>query len=126
MTVPSGASTGNVIVRVSGANSNGVPFTEVLDVAKAQIEGFELSSIFALSRDWQLTLNYAYIDAHYTSWPGTTINDITGAVEPLINSPYAGTPKHQGSLGVRYTLPLPESVGKLSALLEYYRQSSDQ
>jgi iron complex outermembrane receptor protein len=108
------------------SEGNGVPFTEVLDVAKAQIEGFELSSIFELSHDWQLTLNYSFIDAYFTSWPGTTINDVTGAVEPLINSPYAGTPKHQGSLGVRYTLPLADSVGKLSALLEYYRQSSDQ
>jgi iron complex outermembrane receptor protein len=105
---------------------NGVPFTEVIDVARAQIQGFELSSIFELSRNWQLTLNYSYIDAYYTSWPGTTINDITGAVEPLINSPYSGTPKHQGSLGVRYSLPLAQSLGNLSALLEYYRQSTEQ
>jgi iron complex outermembrane receptor protein len=109
------------------AQNNGVPFTEVIDAAKAQIEGFELSSIFELSRNWQITFNYSYIDAYYTSWPGTTINDITGAVEPLINSPYAGTPKHQGTLGIRYSLPLPQSLGdSFSALVEYYRQSSEQ
>jgi iron complex outermembrane receptor protein len=105
---------------------NGVPFTEVIDVAKAQIEGFELSSLFEVSRNWELTFNYSYIDAYYTSWPGTTINDITGAIEPLINSPYSGTPRHQGSLGIRYSLPLASSLGNLSALVQYYRQGDEQ
>lgn len=105
---------------------NGVPFTEVIDAAKAQIEGLELSTIFQLSRNWQINFNYAYIEAYYTSWPGTTINDITGAVEPLIESPYADTPKHQGTLDLRYSLPLAPSLGSLSALIEYYRQSAEQ
>jgi iron complex outermembrane receptor protein len=108
------------------AQGAGVPFTETIDAAKAQIEGLEVSALAQLSHSWQLTLNYSYIDAYYTSWPGTTINDITGAVEQLVNSPYSGTPKHQGSLGVRYKLPLPQSLGDVSALVQYYRQSDEQ
>jgi iron complex outermembrane receptor protein len=108
------------------AQGNGVPYTETNNIAKAQIEGFELSAIYELSRNWQLSLNYSFINPYYTSWPGTTTNVITGQVLPLIDSPYIGTPKHQGTLSIRYELPLPASAGTVTALAEYYRQSSDQ
>jgi iron complex outermembrane receptor protein len=116
----------NIQRSVTLEQGNGVPYTQTSNVAKAQIEGLELSAIFEVIRNLQLTLNYSFINARYTAWPGTATDVITGQVIPLINSPYIGTPKHQGTLGIRYQLPLAESLGKLSTSVEYYRQSSDQ
>jgi iron complex outermembrane receptor protein len=101
----------------------GVPYTQTNNIAKAQIEGFELSTTYQATQNLQLSLTYSFINPRYTSWPGTTVNNITGVVEPLIESPYVGTPKHQGTLGARYDLPVAASLGLMSLYAEYYRQS---
>jgi iron complex outermembrane recepter protein len=106
------------------ATAGGVPFTQTSNIAKAEIEGLELSALLQASDRLQLSLNYSYLDAKYTEWPGTVTNIITGAVSPLVDSPYVGTPEHQATLTVRYAMPLPEAWGEISALADYYRQTS--
>src|SRR3546814_10869061 len=68
-------------------------------------------------------LNYAYTDAKYTRYPGTTI-DSAGNVRRNIDSPYVGAPKHQLTMGARFVLPLDESIGEVVLSGDYYLQSS--
>jgi iron complex outermembrane recepter protein len=105
--------------------ANGItPFTQTANIAKADIQGLELSAIFEATDRLQLSLSYSYIDAEYSEWPGFTTNLLTGAQLPLVDSPYVGTPEHQGTIAVRYTLPLPDSWGEITAGADYYRQTS--
>lgn len=101
----------------------GAVLTQIDNIAAASITGIEIENQIALSECFQVLANYAYTSARYTMWPGTTTNVITGATANLIDSPYPGTPKHQGTLGVRYTLPIDEAWGDVALYGEYYRQS---
>jgi iron complex outermembrane receptor protein len=88
------------------------------NIASAEIWGLELENTVKLTRRLQVDLTYAYIHPRYTKWPGVSPNGL-----PLIESPYPGTPEHQGTLGLRYRTPVG-ALGDLTALVEYYRQSS--
>jgi iron complex outermembrane receptor protein len=92
------------------------------NVASAEIWGAELENMVKLTDRLQLNLTYSYIHPKYTSWPGDSNGPAPGGL-PLIDSPYPGTPENQGTIGLRYSMPLSGS-GDLSALIEYYRQSS--
>jgi iron complex outermembrane receptor protein len=102
------------------------PVQQTANIAKAVIEGFELDSVMELTDHLSLSLTYAYIDPRYTQWPGVTAPGpgVVGGL-PLVNSPFPGTPRHQGTLGLRYSIPLA-SAGELTAGADYYRQSSVQ
>src|SRR5690606_10659621 len=45
------------------------------------------------------------------------------AVLPLIDSPFVGTPKNQGTISARYTLPTPAEWGEIAATADLYAQS---
>ena len=92
------------------------------NIAAAEIWGLELENAVRLSEQWQVNLTYAYIHPKYTSWPGDSNGPAPGGL-PLIDSPYPGTPEHQGTLGLRYSRPVG-AMGEIAALVEYYRQSS--
>jgi len=92
------------------------------NIASAEIWGLELENMVKLTRQWQVNLTYSYIHPKYTKWPGDSNGLAPGGI-PLIQSPYPGTPEHQGTFGVRYQTPLG-NLGDLSALVEYYLQSS--
>lgn len=106
------------------ATTGGVPFTQVNNIAKAEIQGLELSGQVQLTDRLLVGLTYSYIDAAYTEWPGLVTNIITGAQLELEDSPYVGTPEHQGTLTLRYTLPTPGEWGEMTFSADYYRQSS--
>src|SRR5690606_26428649 len=98
-------------------------FTQVNNIAAASIEGIEIENALQFGERWTLTLNYAYTRAKYNKYPGTT-TDILGNVIPNIQTPFIGTPKHQGTAGIRYLAISKPSFGDLSLSGSYYRQSS--
>jgi iron complex outermembrane receptor protein len=102
----------------------GAPTTQVNNIAKAEIFGAELTAMMMVSDRLQVSLNYSYIDPEYTEWPGTTTSVLTGETLLLEDSPYVGTPEHQGTLTVRYTVPLADEWGEVALMADYYRQSS--
>jgi iron complex outermembrane receptor protein len=95
--------------------------TQVNNLASADIEGLELENVLQLTDRLTLSFNYAYINAEYSKWPGVAL--VNGQAIPLVKSPYVGTPEHQGSIGVRYRLPVPEAIGELTAAADYFRQT---
>jgi iron complex outermembrane receptor protein len=102
----------------------GAPSTQVNNIARAEIQGLELSTQLLLTNRWQLSFTYSYIDAKYTQWPGFVTNVITGQLLPNIDSPYVGTPRNQGTLTLSYSLPTPVEWGNVKLTADYYRQSS--
>ncbi|KJS04325.1 MAG: hypothetical protein VR73_14675 [Gammaproteobacteria bacterium BRH_c0] len=112
------------IQRSENIGTQGAPTTQVNNIAKAEIQGLELSTQFLVTDRLELSLTYSYIDAQYKEWPGFVTNVITGAVLPYEDSPYTGTPENQGTIGVRYTLPTPAEWGDITLMADYYRQSS--
>src|SRR3546814_19979513 len=89
----------------------------------AEITGVEIENNVRLVEGLTAFLNYAYTDAKYTRYPGTTI-DSAGNVRRNIDSPYVGAPKHQLTMGARFVLPLAESIGEVVLYGDYYLQSS--
>jgi len=102
----------------------GAPTTQINNIAKAEIQGLELSTQILLTDRLELSLTYSYIDAEYKKWPGFVTSVITGEQLPNIDSPYGGTPENQGTIAVRYTLPTPAEWGDITLMADYYRQSS--
>ena len=104
-------------------NGAGGVFTQINNIAEAEITGLELEQQLVVSEYVQLMLNYAYTDAEYKSWPGFTPN-INGQLVANIDNPFIGVPEHQATLGVRVVLPVDQALGRVSVYGEYYRQSS--
>src|SRR5690606_38343522 len=113
----------NDIQRSQTLNIAGVPFTQTGNIAKARINGMELTAVLQATDNLLLSLNYSWIDPEYTKWPGTTTSVLTGAVLPLIDNPFVGTPKNQGTISARYTLPTPAEWGEIAATADLYAQS---
>jgi iron complex outermembrane receptor protein len=97
-------------------------FTQTNNIGAAEIKGLELENLMQVTETLTVTLNYAYIDAKYTTYPGT-IRDIAGVLHNLIETPYTGTAKHQFTLDVRYRLPVPEAWGEVFASGQLFAQS---
>lgn len=97
-------------------------YTQINNIASARIYGLEFENSVQIGDRWNVSLNYSYTDAKYTKFPGT-VTDIAGIVHQLIDSPFVGTPKHQGTLGVRYLAVQSEAVGDISLSGELYLQT---
>ncbi|MDB5686021.1 MAG: hypothetical protein JWR77_610, partial [Rhizorhabdus sp.] len=102
----------------------GAPSTQVNNIARADIQGLELSSQMLVTDRLKLALTYSYIDASYKEWPGFATNIFTGQQLPNVDSPFVGTPKHQGTISLSYSLPIPVEWGGITLGADYYRQSS--
>jgi iron complex outermembrane receptor protein len=97
-------------------------FTQTNNIGAAKIKGIELENLIQLTNRLTLTVNYGYIDAKYTNYPGTT-KDINGVFHNNIDTPYTGTAKHQLTLDARYKLPLAREIGDVFAGVQFYAQS---
>ena len=82
----------------------------------------ELESQLNIGSSWQVFLNYAYLNAKYTDYPGSTV-DILGNVNHNIDTPFVGSPKHQASLGVKYFPIQSEAIGDVSISSDLSYQS---
>lgn len=112
------------IQRTEVLSLNGTPFTQTANIAEAEIDGLELTALFQATDRLGISVNYSYIDAGYTNWPGFTTAVLTGELKPLVDSPYVGAPEHQGTLTLSYLLPTPSEWGEITAKADYYHQSS--
>lgn len=108
----------NEVLPIPGGTS---VFTQVNNIAAADIQGFEFENSLTFGR-LTLTANYAFTDAKYKTYPGT-VTDINGVVHNLIDSPFIGTPKHQGTLGLRYDAISDPDIGEISVSGDFYMQS---
>lgn len=80
----------------------------IVNAASATIEGLEVDASLVPFEGLNLSASYALTDAEYDSF----LNVATGL--PETNRPFPFLAKHRLSLGARYTLPLPETVGDVS------------
>ncbi|MDB5423998.1 MAG: hypothetical protein JWQ29_1414 [Phenylobacterium sp.] len=96
--------------------------TQTNNIGAAKLKGLELENLVQLTEALTLTVNYAYLDAKYTKYPGT-ITDIGGVVHQLIDTPYTGVAKHQFTLDARYKLPTPDEWGQVFVSGQLYAQS---
>jgi len=112
------------IQRSETLSISGVPFTQTANIAAAEIFGVELSAQYQLADRVLMSLNYSYMDAEYTKWPGTVTNILTGEVLQLKDSPYVGAPENQVTLSLQYLLPVPAEWGDINASADYFIQSS--
>jgi iron complex outermembrane recepter protein len=103
---------------------SGTPGTQVNNIAKAGIQGLELSTQLIVTDGLQLSFTYSYIDAEYKKWPGFVTNIFTREQLPNIDNPFVGTPEHQGTIGVSYSLPTPDAWGEIRLMADYYRQTA--
>jgi iron complex outermembrane recepter protein len=107
-------------------------FTQTNNIAKAEITGLEFEGVWAATERLSIGLNYSWMDAKNTKWPGTTVVNCAslcpthGQTVDLVNSPFVGAPKHQGTLGVRYKMPLGPTLGDLTGAVDYFRQTEVQ
>jgi iron complex outermembrane receptor protein len=96
--------------------------TQINNIAKAEITGFEMENQFVFSEQFQLFINYAWTDARYKDWPGETTS-VFGVTSSNEDNEYTGVAEHQGTIGARYILPMDERLGRAAFYAEYYMQS---
>ncbi|HEX4267368.1 MAG TPA: TonB-dependent receptor [Steroidobacteraceae bacterium] len=94
---------------------------------KTQVAGFELDALIDL-RSWlQAGLDYGYTDARYTdgSTHFTQVDAITGAIDNrmVILGPYGDAARNAGSVYIRVSHDLPDSLGQLAVRQDIYSQS---
>jgi iron complex outermembrane recepter protein len=101
--------------------------TFTVNADKTQVDGFELDAVIDLNSWLQAGLNYAYADARYTdgSTHFTQVDAITGAIDSriVILGPYGDAPRNTGSVYLRLTHDLPNSLGQLVVRQDVYSQS---
>lgn len=98
-----------------------------LNADKTQTDGFELDSLIDLTFWLQAGLEYAYTDARFTdgSTHFTQVDTVTGALDnhAVILGPDGNTPRNAGSVYLRVSHELPNSLGQLVVRQDLYAQS---
>jgi len=94
------------------------PTTAIANVGKSRIYGAEIEASITPVRGLNFDLNYTYLNATIRSISGITTNDpnyvaATSSIAP--GSPLALSPKNKASLTASYLLPLPQTVGSMTA-----------
>lgn len=83
------------------------------NAAKAQIRGGELEFLFLPTDGLELSGFMSYIDPKFDDYVSMTGVDLS-------DSPFARAPEKIYSLTARYTLPLPDPVGEVSLMANWY------
>ena len=121
---------------VSPANA---PGSTTLNVGKAVIQGVEIDGSIQPITGLTLSANYSYTDAEYKEFDftipagtrrgpalidcaGTSIGSAGGTAD-LSCIPMQGVAEHQGSVSVRYLLPLDATVGDIETSITYSSSS---
>lgn len=124
------------IQRTFNASVNGITTTYIVNASAAVIKGAELQGQIVFG-DWDLSANYAYADAKFTDWVGADplalirpgnarcVPPLTSAIclIDLSDNPFPNISKHQGSLTLKYHVPLDEDLGDVSVQGTVYAQS---
>ncbi len=104
--------------------SNGGFSSGINNASSLRLYGGEFELTVSPTRRLQLSANYAFIRPEYTNYSDTQV--ISGAqyIIDLRDAPLGFVPYNQYSASLSYDVPLPESVGEVSALLTLSGQSS--
>ncbi|RDE05624.1 TonB-dependent receptor [Sphingomonas aracearum] len=87
---------------------------------RSRVDGIALSAIGKITRDWQITANYTYLDSELRqsvsdtclARPGATgCNNNAAFPDPAAGSELANTPRHSGSIFTTYRLPFGLTIG---------------
>ncbi|MEI6723780.1 MAG: TonB-dependent receptor, partial [Betaproteobacteria bacterium] len=125
----------NIQRQFSGA-IGGATATYIVNASAALIKGGELQGQLVWGA-WDISSNYAFTDAKFTRWIGS---DPLALIRPgntqclpgsstsiclidLSQNPFAGVPRHSGSVTVKYHVPLSDHLGDVSASATLYAQS---
>ncbi|MEP6784517.1 MAG: TonB-dependent receptor plug domain-containing protein [Sphingomonadales bacterium] len=96
----------------------------LVNAASADYKGIEAEVTIAPTRAFNLLVSYAYTDAAYGAFLDYSRRDANNA--PTLQSgrivPF--TPKHKLNVGVNWTLPVEESIGKITASANWAYKSS--
>ncbi len=120
-------------IQIAGADFNPVSYAggaAVFNAASAKIKGVELEAVLHLSQAFELSGSYSHITSRYKAFridvdPLLSQLDCSGHITSgtidLSCVPLPYLPRDQFNIAGRYTLPLPEEVGKvvLSAVYAY-------
>jgi iron complex outermembrane receptor protein len=104
----------NTLVRDPGI----FPANVLVNAGKSRIQGIEADGSFGLFEGFRLDVAYAYLDTKLKSITFPDLGDdpnYTGLVSTaVIGGPLAYSPKNRVTVTGTYTLPLDESVGRVS------------
>src|SRR3546814_14541142 len=67
--------------------------------------------VFAFSRNFNVNINYAYLDSKFTEFPGVIVRPSTGAVVERIDTPVTGAPKQKLDVAARYVIEAGPGIG---------------
>jgi iron complex outermembrane receptor protein len=96
-----------------------VPASTITEnAASAKLYGLDLDLFVSMSKFFDVSLSYTYLHAKYDSF----LDQVQG---DLSHSRFPNTPTSQLTLTPVVHLPMPENMGKLSALASIYYQSSE-
>lgn len=123
----------------SDVSPAGAPGSTTLNVGKAVIQGVEIDGSIQPLTGLTLSANYSYTDAEYKEFDfaipagtrrGTPLIDcagtsigVAGGTADLSCIPMQGVAEHQGSVSVRYLLPLDATVGDIETSITYSSSS---
>ena len=124
-------------VLLSGTTTTGEFASYTTNAANAELTGFELSGAIIPIEGLEISFAYNYNDSKYKNWdggdpfslaqPGDAIcgpvSTPTTCVLDLSSNPFARMPEHQGHVTVAYSLPLDETLGRVTLSANLYAQS---
>lgn len=91
--------------------------TLLVNIGESRVSGIDIDGIVQFDR--RLSFNYAV----NFLWPETTNFDAPAAIAPFVSEdkiPFNNTAKQTFTAGVRYELPVPESIGEIVFNADYY------
>ncbi len=104
------------------AAARGVPSTVgILNAGKTRIYGVEVDATISPVDGLSLTANYAYLNSKIQEIVIPTFNDPNYSLisTSLVGDPLAFVPKHKLAVSGSYTLPLDESLGRVTLSATY-------
>jgi iron complex outermembrane receptor protein len=101
---------------------NGAVTNHTANVARADIYGGEVELTMKPLEALELTATYAYVHPKNKVFQ---IPDLaTGGTVDVSDSHFSYVATHQGSIGARYSLPVPSQLGTVSLSADWYAQSA--
>jgi len=101
----------------SNAGVTSVIISTIVNAAEATVYGGELETTIFLTDDLEFSLSYAASIPRYDDFQDATYGDLS-------NNKFSGAPEHTGTATVRYKLPVPSSLGRLTMQADYYASSA--
>jgi iron complex outermembrane receptor protein len=96
----------------------------IANAGKSTIKGVETDISLTLFKGFNLDIGYAYLDSKLkslTSLPAIPLG-FTTLIPPAVGGPLPLTPKNKYTVTASYTLPLDESMGKLTLAATFTHQ----